>query len=102
MAYANNKVADQPLHPRSLISTFVVRFLVSIIHVLAISEISRLKLASIAEQAGLSLTWSKILKTFSPDEARIIQSDCTAYSVGAEQADCTCYAAAIGFAGNSF
>ena len=26
-AYANNKGADQPAHPRSLISTFVIRFL---------------------------------------------------------------------------
>ena len=42
MAYANNKGADQPAHPRSLISTFVVRFLDSIIPLLAISEISRL------------------------------------------------------------
>ena len=39
---ANNKGADQPAHPRSLISTFVVRFLDSVIHVLATSEISRL------------------------------------------------------------
>ena len=31
MPYANNKGADQPAHPRSLISTFVVRFLDSII-----------------------------------------------------------------------
>ena len=63
MAYANNKGVDQPAHPRSLISTFVVRFLDTIIPLFAISEISRLKLASVAEQAGLSLTWSKIPKT---------------------------------------
>ena len=31
MPYANNKGADQPAHPRSLISTFVVRCLDSII-----------------------------------------------------------------------
>ena len=36
----NNKGADQPAHPRSLISTFVVRWLDSIIPLLAISEIS--------------------------------------------------------------
>ena len=30
MPYANNKGADQPSHPRSLISTFVVRCLDSI------------------------------------------------------------------------
>ena len=63
MAYANNKGADQPAHLRSLISTFVVRFLDSVIPVLAIAEISRLWLASEAEQASLCHTWSKIPKT---------------------------------------
>ena len=33
MPYANNKGADQPAHPRSLISTFVVRCLDSMIYV---------------------------------------------------------------------
>ena len=33
MPYVNNKDADQPAHPRSLISTFVVRCLDSMIHV---------------------------------------------------------------------
>ena len=42
MAYANNKGADQPVHPRSLISTFVVRCLDRIIPVLVKSSISRL------------------------------------------------------------
>ena len=42
MPYANNKGADQPAHPRSLISAFVVRCLDSIIPLLAIAEISRL------------------------------------------------------------
>ena len=40
MSYANNNGADQPAHPRSLISTFVVRCLRSIISL--DSEISRL------------------------------------------------------------
>ena len=40
--YANNKGADQPAHPRSLISTFVVRCLDSMICILAISKVSRL------------------------------------------------------------
>ena len=40
MAYANNKGADQPMHPHSLISTFVVRCLDSIC-ILAISKVSR-------------------------------------------------------------
>ena len=65
MPYPNNKSADQPAHPRSLIRAFVVRCLDSIIRVplLAIAEISRLQLVSIAVQAGLSLTWSNIPKT---------------------------------------
>ena len=42
LPYANNKGADQPAHPRSLISTFVVRCLDSIIPLLAISKHSRL------------------------------------------------------------
>ena len=50
-------------HLRSLISAFVVRFLDGIIHQVSISEISSLYLASVAEQAGLSLPWSQTLKT---------------------------------------
>ena len=42
MPYANNKGADQPAHPRSLISTFVVRCLDSMICILAIFKVSRL------------------------------------------------------------
>ena len=38
MPYANNKGADQPAHLRSLISTFVVRCLDSMICILAISS----------------------------------------------------------------
>ena len=63
LPYANNKGADQPAHPRSLISTFVVHILDSIIPLVSISKISRLQLASVAEQAGLSLTWSETPKT---------------------------------------
>ena len=39
-AFANNKGADQPAHPGSLISVFVIHFLKSIISKLASSEIS--------------------------------------------------------------
>ena len=60
MPYANNKGTDQP---RSLFSAFIVRCLDSIIPLFAIAEISRLQLASVAEQAGLSLTWSQTPKT---------------------------------------
>ena len=42
MPYANNKGADQPAHPRSLISAFVVRCLDSMISLDSIAEISRL------------------------------------------------------------
>ena len=41
MPYENNKGADQPAHPRSLISTFIVRCLDSMICILAISKVSR-------------------------------------------------------------
>ena len=42
LPYANNKGADQPAHPRSLISTFVVHCLDSIIPLLSISKFSSL------------------------------------------------------------
>ena len=41
MQYANNKSADQPVRPRSLIGTFVVRCLDSMRCILAISKASR-------------------------------------------------------------
>ena len=72
MSYANNKGADQPAHPRSLISTFVVHCLGSIISLDSIAEISRLWLASVAAQASLCLIWSETPEeTFSHDEAHI-------------------------------
>ena len=70
LAYANDKGADQPAHPRSLISTFVVRCLDSIISLVSISEIPRLQLASVAEQAGLSL-FENPEDRFSRDEAHL-------------------------------
>ena len=59
LPYANNKGAVQPAHPRSLISAFAVRCLDSIISLVSLCSISWLYLASVAEQAGLSLTCSK-------------------------------------------
>ena len=59
----NNKGADQPAHPRSLISAFVIRLLESIISRLATNEISFFYLVSVAEQAGLSLALSETPKT---------------------------------------
>ena len=42
MPYVNNKGADQPAHPRSLISAFVDRCLDGIVSLGSIAEISRL------------------------------------------------------------
>ena len=73
MLYANNKGAAQPAQPRSLISTSVVDCLDSMICILAKSKVSRFQLASVAEQAGLNVTWSKIHEdTFSRDVAQMI------------------------------
>ena len=62
MPYANKKVQIS-LCILSLISVLVVRCLDRIIPLVSISEMSRLYLASVAAQASLSLTWSKIPKT---------------------------------------
>ena len=83
MSYANNKGADQPAHPRSLISAFVFRCLDSIMSLVSVTKLSSLLLASVAEQASLSLTWSETPEdTFSYDEAHIISNplDCVADS----------------------
>ena len=42
LSYANNKGADQPARPRSLISAFVVRSVDSMIPMLAKTKLSRL------------------------------------------------------------
>ena len=63
MPYANNKGADQPAHPRSLISAFVVHCLDSTIPHLPIAEISSPYLVSVAAQAGFCLTRSQTPKT---------------------------------------
>ena len=61
--FANNKGADQPAHPRSLISTFVFRVLESILFKRATSEISTFYLVSVTEENGLNLTLSETPKT---------------------------------------
>ena len=53
MSYANNKGADQPAHPRSQISAFVVRCLDSVMSLVSVTKIPSLMLASVAEQASL-------------------------------------------------
>ena len=71
-SYANNKGADQPAHQRSLISAFVIHCLDSVMSLVSVTKISSLMLASVAEQAKLSLTWSETPEdTFSHDEANI-------------------------------
>ena len=72
MSYANNKGADQPAHPRSLISAFVVRCLDSVMSLVSVTKVSSPLLASVAEQASLSLTWSETPEDmFSHDEAHM-------------------------------
>ena len=52
MPYANNQGADQPAHPHSLISAFVVRYVDSLMPILGKFKISSLQLGSVAEQTG--------------------------------------------------
>ena len=61
--YVNNKGADQPAHPHSLISAFFVHCLDSIISLVSISKTLSFYIASEAEQLGLNLNWSDTPKT---------------------------------------
>ena len=61
--FANNTDADQPAHPRSLISAFVIRFLDSTILNLATGEISIFKLLLVVEETGLKLALAVTPKT---------------------------------------
>ena len=58
-AICEQQMRRSAAHPRSLISAFVVRCLDSIIHLVSISEISSLYLASEAEQTGLVIPYRK-------------------------------------------
>ena len=53
----HNKDTDRPVHSHSLISAFVVRDQYSIM-----SSITRLKVPSVAKQAGLRFTWCQKLR----------------------------------------
>ena len=76
MPYANNKFADQPAHPRSLISAIIIRCLDSIISLVSMPEISSLYIVSVAAQAGLSLPWSQTPEdSFSRDEAQLMMTN---------------------------
>ena len=61
--FANNKSADKPADPHSLISTFVIHLLESIISKFAKSEFSIFWLVSVAEETGLGLTFRETPKT---------------------------------------
>ena len=65
MSYADNKGADQ-------ISAFVIRCLDGAMSLDSVTKTSSLVLASVAEQASLSPTWSETPEdTLSHDEAHI-------------------------------
>ena len=61
--FVNKKGADQPAHPRSLISAFVIHFLESNIFNLAKDEFSHFYLVSVAEETGLKLVLMETPKT---------------------------------------
>ena len=72
MLYVNKKGADQPAHPRIMISAFAALCLDCIKPTLAKFKISRLYLVSVAEQAGLSQPWLQTSEgRFSHDVAHI-------------------------------
>ena len=63
--FAKNTGADQPAHPRSLISAFVIHFLESSICKLATGEISTFLPVTVAEETGLKLALSETIEVFS-------------------------------------
>ena len=82
MPYANNKRADQPAHPQSdhhLCCSLLRLYDMYTCYI----QISRFCLASVAEQAGLSVTWSKISEdTFSRDVAQTILNEANRTNIG--------------------
>ena len=61
--FANNTCADQPLHPRSLISAFVIRFMGNFICKHATGEIPIFWIVSVAEETDLNLALTETPKT---------------------------------------
>ena len=61
--FSNNTGADQPAHPRSLMSAFLIQFLESTICKLTTGEISIFQLVYVAEDTGLKLALSDTPKT---------------------------------------
>ena len=72
---ANNTGADQPTHPRSLSSVFVIHFVESIICNFATGEISFFYPVCVAEETGLKLVFfGNPEDRFSGDKAQIINT----------------------------
>ena len=63
LLHANNKGADQPAHPHSLIKAFFINLVSILTPSLETRYISIFYVVSLAEQICLSLTLSEILKT---------------------------------------
>ena len=72
MPYAKNKGSDQPAHPRSPISTFVIRCLDSLISLVSISEISSLPSFCVCAGRFESYLVENPEDRFSRDETHII------------------------------
>ena len=61
--HANNKGADQPARPRSLINGFIASYLDAQFVVLATYIVSRSHIVYVAEQSDMKITWSQAMKT---------------------------------------
>ena len=69
--FANNKDADQPAHPRSLISAFTIRFLESTISSLLLDKV-QFFLASLCSWGNWFESRFDTKDRFSRDEAHMI------------------------------
>ena len=63
LGFANNKVADQPVHLRRLIRDFVIHFLERFISKHATGKISIFKLVTVDDEADFSHALSETHKT---------------------------------------
>ena len=71
---------DQPVHPRSLISAFVVHYLDSITPLVSISEIASLYLASLAALVCV-LPGCKPQRKISHDETQMLKPHCSNFRI---------------------
>ena len=63
LLHANNKGADQSVHPHMLICTLVIHYLEKRVYTLATYKISWFLLVYVAKQDDLNLAWSLTPKT---------------------------------------